>query len=86
MKNMRDLGLGVLLGVALMFTLGASTSNNKEIVRYQISSYGMGRSHGVYIVDTQTGVVKHVFQGRIDEVSKGGQLGTPFNKMRNNVY
>ena len=86
MKNMRDLGIGILFGIALMFTIGASAANNKESVRYQISSYGMGRSHGVYIVDTQTGVVKHVLQGRIDEMYKEGQLGIPFNKMRKNVY
>ena len=78
MEKIRYLVFGILIGFLLSFFIAAG-NNNFGFGKYQIAiSQGPNSVPMVFIVDTETGVVKSV----IKNISKK-QLGIPFEKMKN---
>jgi hypothetical protein len=79
--NKKSFLLGFAIAVLLFLAVGA-ISDAPEIGRYQIAGVGPD----TFIVDTTTGVVKHVFT-RGDAVTKyEKQLGVPFSQMTNGTW
>lgn len=80
----RPILLGALIGLMLAATL-AARQGHSDAARYQISAYGISNTHGVYVVETWTGVVKQVSVGISYAEHRGNQLGVPFDSLRNTV-
>ena len=61
MRDMRSLGLGLLLGVCVMIAVGqAAAPNHPDGTRYEVTpSYGEGGNYEFFIHDRQTNKVYH---------------------------
>jgi hypothetical protein len=69
--------VGVLIAILMMFIISAKENGGNENRRYQITSSG-DNWHRLYVVDTQTGLVKKV----VDQSDKLDQLGKTFDEMK----
>ncbi len=77
--------LGALLVIGIVFLMGAGDQVVIDNGRYQISAWGDGNAHGVFIVDTISGETKIVY--RYKELKGAGSkernyLNRPFNEIR----
>lgn len=75
MEKMKLFLLGALTTLCLLLILGMSSDSQNG--RYQITSYGEAQTGWVYVIDTNTGVVKLV------KSNTDMQLGIPFEKLDN---
>ncbi len=78
--------LGMLIMIGMIFLMGAS--NDTVVIdngRYQISTWGDGKAHGAFIVDTISGETKIVYRYKELGNSKSKErnyLGEPFSSIR----